>query len=207
MSVERYYRFHARIYDATRWSFLFGRRGLLERVSERLDPLNVLEVGCGTGTNLRYLAKRFDRARFVGVDLSADMLDKARSKLAEFDSRVELIQGYYPSCLPPERKFDLIVFSYALTMFDDEYLPAMKAAQASLTDEGTIAIVDFHDAVLPGFKKWMKLNHVRVEAHILPALEQLFRPRGVSLRPAFLGAWSYFTFIGQKPRPNAPPLL
>ncbi|MBK9054941.1 MAG: class I SAM-dependent methyltransferase, partial [Chloroflexi bacterium] len=29
--MERYYQFHARLYDATRWSFLFGRSTILQQ--------------------------------------------------------------------------------------------------------------------------------------------------------------------------------
>jgi S-adenosylmethionine-diacylgycerolhomoserine-N-methlytransferase len=31
--MDRYYRFHAKIYDATRWSFLFGREALIRQVA------------------------------------------------------------------------------------------------------------------------------------------------------------------------------
>ena len=32
--LERYYRLHSWIYDATRWSFLFGRNELMQTVSD-----------------------------------------------------------------------------------------------------------------------------------------------------------------------------
>jgi S-adenosylmethionine-diacylgycerolhomoserine-N-methlytransferase len=44
-ALARYYRFHARIYDATRWSFLFRRTAL----SAPAAPAHILEVA-GTGT-------------------------------------------------------------------------------------------------------------------------------------------------------------
>ena len=57
--MRAYYRFHAGIYDATRWSFLFGRKTLLYNLPVRTDiPQSLLEVGCGTGHNLRLLARR-----------------------------------------------------------------------------------------------------------------------------------------------------
>ena len=56
--LRRYYRGHARLYDATRWSFLFGRAALiraLARVSP--PPRHILEIGCGTGSNLVRLVR------------------------------------------------------------------------------------------------------------------------------------------------------
>jgi S-adenosylmethionine-diacylgycerolhomoserine-N-methlytransferase len=32
-AIERYYRFHAPVYDLTRWTFLFGRSGILRKVA------------------------------------------------------------------------------------------------------------------------------------------------------------------------------
>ncbi len=43
----------------------------------------ILEVGCGTGRVLRYLLER--GCRVTGVDISEEMLELARQKLAEFE--------------------------------------------------------------------------------------------------------------------------
>ncbi len=37
--LERYYRFHSRIYDATRWSFLFGRDKLVRIITKLIVNL------------------------------------------------------------------------------------------------------------------------------------------------------------------------
>ena len=58
-ALERYYQFHSRIYDATRWSFLFGREEVLLRAASVTTPKRILEVGCGTGRNLPGLRRRF----------------------------------------------------------------------------------------------------------------------------------------------------
>jgi S-adenosylmethionine-diacylgycerolhomoserine-N-methlytransferase len=48
--MSGYYAWQSRIYDATRWAFLFGRDALLDDL--QLKPGNtVVEVGCGTGRN------------------------------------------------------------------------------------------------------------------------------------------------------------
>ncbi|MEE9264757.1 MAG: class I SAM-dependent methyltransferase [Vicinamibacteria bacterium] len=88
--VERYYRLHARFYDATRWAFLFGREELLRQVAHRLTPQRVLEVGCGTGRNLPRLTELYPEANLTGVDLSPDMLAKAERTLSRWSERIRL---------------------------------------------------------------------------------------------------------------------
>jgi S-adenosylmethionine-diacylgycerolhomoserine-N-methlytransferase len=53
-AIERYYRLHSRIYAATRWSFLFGRRAILDDIAAATTPARILEVGCGTGKRTRF---------------------------------------------------------------------------------------------------------------------------------------------------------
>jgi len=82
--MQRYYRRHAAIYDLSRWTFLFGRREVIRRLPFEWDEaISVLEIGCGTGYNLETTAKNFPNARLTGLDVSADMIDRAanRSKL------------------------------------------------------------------------------------------------------------------------------
>jgi S-adenosylmethionine-diacylgycerolhomoserine-N-methlytransferase len=97
-AVEKYYRFHSRIYDATRWSFLFGRTAIIKKFAGTA-PRNILEVGCGTGRNLVELARRFPQAQVTGVDLSATMLDLARRKTADFGPRLQLLHQAYTAPL------------------------------------------------------------------------------------------------------------
>ena len=94
-ALARYYRWHARLYDATRWSFLFGRAELIRVIADHHDPSNLLEVGCGTGTNLSRLGNQFPKAALTGLDLSEDMLTRARRKTSRRDISVTLLQGCY----------------------------------------------------------------------------------------------------------------
>ncbi len=58
--MRRYYRWQSVIYDLTRWTFLFGRNEMLNRLPIRNDlkTMRLVEVGCGTGRNLKRLAGR-----------------------------------------------------------------------------------------------------------------------------------------------------
>jgi S-adenosylmethionine-diacylgycerolhomoserine-N-methlytransferase len=198
--LNRYYRWHARLYDATRWSFLFGRAALI-RALARLPPLprHILEIGCGTGSNLLRLTHQFPDAAVTGLDLSADMLARARRKLARGQPPVTLLQQRYDRPLCPEPVFDLIVFSYCLTMINPGWERAIDAALRDLRPGGWLAVVDFHDTPFADFRRWMGVNHVRMDGHLLPSLHARCLPVAQTLGNAYGGSWRYFTFIGQRP--------
>lgn len=201
-ALSRYYAWHARVYDATRWSFLFGRTALLEAVAQQPEPpRQILEVGCGTGSNLLRLQRRFPQAAITGLDLSDAMLARARRKLAthaDRSTRIKLMQRRYDQPLQPAQPFDLIVFSYCLSMINPGWRQAVTVARQDLSPDGRLAVVDFHDTRHSGFQRWMGCNHVRMEGHLLPYLHVNYRPLMENLRPAYGGVWRYFWFIGQK---------
>ena len=196
-ALRRYYRLHAGIYDLTRWSFLRGREALVRRVVACQAPTRILEVGCGTGKNLGHLASLFPQAQLWGLDLSADMLGVAGKKLRELTHRLTLVQASYDRSVAGEPFFDLVVFSYALSMFNPGWEEAVEAAGQDLIPGGAMAVVDFHDSNSPIFKHWMSLNHVRLDGHLLPALKSRFPHHEAAIRPAYAGLWSYFLFIGR----------
>ena len=68
-AVQRFYRYHAMVYDKTRWMILHGRRRAVEKMGLRPDS-EVLEVGCGTGLNFRDALEPLDcgRGRWVWMD-------------------------------------------------------------------------------------------------------------------------------------------
>jgi S-adenosylmethionine-diacylgycerolhomoserine-N-methlytransferase len=196
--VENYYRWHARLYDATRWSFLFGRTAILADVATLLTPRRILEVGCGTGKNLANLCRRFPRATVTGVDLSAPMLAVARRKTAPFGARVKLVHRAYDAPLGAGAGHDLVLFSYALSMFNPGFETALRAAADDLAPGGCIAVVDFHATPLRWFERWMGVNHVRMNGQLRPLLQTLFTPHLDRVDPAYGGAWQYLRFVGRK---------
>lgn len=57
-----------------------GRR-LVEHLDPiRIDPARVLDLGCGTGSLLEALARRFPRSEIVAVDFSRSMLRRAAAR-------------------------------------------------------------------------------------------------------------------------------
>lgn len=61
------------------------QREVARRMAERLDlvkiaPRRIVDVGCGTGEDLRLLAARYPAAQRIGLDLALPMLQAARAK-------------------------------------------------------------------------------------------------------------------------------
>ncbi|MBU6343323.1 MAG: class I SAM-dependent methyltransferase, partial [Bacteroidetes bacterium] len=173
---------------------ILTRMGLGAESSQTL-----LEVGCGTGYNLKRLAQRFHKLNLIGVDVSKDMLDQAGKNLAQFPNKVSLIEKpYAPGSFTPPQQPDIILFSYALTMFNPGWEDAIAKAWEDLPVGGKIAVVDFHDTPAGWFRWWMGQNHVRMEAHLIPLLEQRFKPLFYKARRAYGGVWRYCVFVGEK---------
>ncbi|RJP47341.1 MAG: class I SAM-dependent methyltransferase [Desulfobacteraceae bacterium] len=199
MPLERYYRFHSHIYDATRWSFLFGRTTLIREISHHIRPGRILEIGCGTGKNLVSLARRFPDADITGLDLSKDMIERAAGKFSGRESRRPmLICGSYSQPLNTAPSYDLIVFSYTLSMINPGFRQAAGNARRDLAPGGMIAVVDFNDSPAGWFKSWMRVNHVRMDGHLLPVLNGWFEPVRETVITAYGGLWRYFIYLGVK---------
>lgn len=197
LAVEGYYRWQSVIYDATRWSFLFGRSAVLDRVASLAQPKRILEVGCGTGRNLAELARRFPKAQLTGLDVSADMLALTEKKMAAEGERVKLVRRRYdsPVC---EGRFDLVLCSYALSMFNPGWEEALDCAMRDLEPGGVFALVDFHDSRWGWFRRWMGVNHVRMEGHLLPGMEGRLETLVKEKHRAYGGVWEWVIYVGKK---------
>ena len=113
-----YWRRWARIYDRLTWLLLlpFGgekhfRQRLVDFAGVR-DGERVLEMCAGTGSLTALLARRVGSGRVTAVDLSPDMLERARRKTRGLPVDIKLA-----SCdaLPFEKgSFDKVFISYGL---------------------------------------------------------------------------------------------
>ena len=141
-----------------------GRDRALELLlSEPWDRL--VEVGPGTGRNLRHLHRARPEARLGGVEASMAMLMHARQRCPwaalehGFAERADLgaVLGARP---------DRILFSYSLSMIQEPEL-ALANAEAALAPGGAIVIVDFGalsgvpSALRGPFSRWLETFHVR----------------------------------------------
>jgi len=113
---------------------------------------------------------------------------------------VKLHHGEYNAPVAGGDPFDLIVFSYCLTMIQPGYAEVLRLAQLDLSPRGHIAIVDFHDSSFGWFRRWMGVNHVRMEGQVLQALQESgFKLHSCQVRSAYGGVWRWITLVGRLP--------
>jgi S-adenosylmethionine-diacylgycerolhomoserine-N-methlytransferase len=197
-SLASYYRWHARIYDLTRWAFLFGRGNLIRCAATQIAmPSRILEIGCGTGKNLVELAERFPKAQIIGLDLSKDMLDCARAKVKSYGTRIGLLHRPYDAPVAIGTKFDLIVMSYSLSMINPGFDEVLRLCREDLSERGMVAVVDFHKSRWVWFRRWMAVNHVRMEGQLLDLLRKHFQPQICEVRHGYGDLWRYLIFVGK----------
>ena len=87
---------------------------------DRNEPVNVLELGAGTGELTTKLLTRFPESEVLAVDHSDQMLDEAERKLETFGDRATLRSGAFPDDYPnAEGEYDLVVSSLAVHHLDE----------------------------------------------------------------------------------------
>lgn len=176
--LDRQYGWQRHLYDWTRPALLPGRDLLLlgvERAARSHETTRsgetprVLEVGCGTGRNLRWLARRHPDWSLTGIELAAPMIAVASRRLRGWN--VTIVRG--DACSnSPDRPFrrvapaEAVFFSYSLSMMQRPEVAVIHAGE-SLRPGGTLHLLDFADGeewpapLRAGFQRWLRAWNVR----------------------------------------------
>lgn len=191
-ALSTYYRFHAPIYDLTRWSFLGGRSKLINRLADfnsRNNGVNVLEIGCGTGILISKLANKRVGFECHGIDLSESMLNIAKKRY----SKLKTVHFHSGSILDfePKEQFNLIYASYSLTMMKPILPKVINKISTLLGPEGQLWVVDFYKSPIRIFKNWMKMNHVDFLESQMAEFHPYFEIVESNAYQMYAGLWEY----------------
>ena len=138
------YRRLAKVYDICTEPFNAGLRHMGLKLAMPRPDQRVLEVGCGTGTNLLHYQQA--GSEVFGIDLSPRMLAQAHRKLG---SRARLHQGDAARLPFPDVVFDLAVAMLTLhEMPRSKRSPVMEEMARVIKAEGHLLLVDFHPGPL-----------------------------------------------------------
>lgn len=109
-----------------RWAAEYDRsflssyiRKVQRRIIKEMAPGEdafVLDVGCGTGEGIRYLARRVKRGLLGGLDLSPRMIEAARDKLGDRPG-IDLRVGDAEDLPWPNSHFDLAMSTFTIHHF------------------------------------------------------------------------------------------
>lgn len=122
---------------------------------------DVLEISVGTGRNLPLYARD---VRITGVDISASMLEIARTRAAEIGRDAELRVGDAQALELPDKSFDTVVCTLALCSIPD--------AEA--------AVAEMRRVLRPGGRVLL-LEHVRSPRPAVRAIQRVLEPIAVWL--------------------------
>lgn len=84
-----------------------------KKVSEAINPtsniIKILDLGCGTGLELKNIFKKCPNAQIDCLDLSKEMLDILKEKYKDKESQINLIVDSYLDYKFEEKKYDYIL--------------------------------------------------------------------------------------------------
>ena len=161
------------------------------KLLELQPDLRALELGCGSGHSLRYLAER-GAGELWGIDLSPVQIAFAHETLRPFASRVRLIESpmEIDPGVPPGH-FDLVFSLYGLGWTTD--LPATMALVVRYLRPGGCFIVSGEHPVY-GCLEWTGAQYAVAEPYFTEGPREHQSWKGV---PIVIERRTLSTFVGQ----------
>ncbi|KQT21824.1 trans-aconitate methyltransferase [Chryseobacterium sp. Leaf404] len=108
-------------------------------LAEKITPEDLkkaIDIGCGTGEQTKILSDKFPDAQFLGIDSSAEMLQKSLEfKNENLSFKQETIEELYKS----DEKWDL-VFSNAALQWSDNHQKLFPKLLSLLSENGQFAV-------------------------------------------------------------------
>lgn len=112
---------------------------VLKILAKEPAAVKVLDVSCGTGQLLSSLVQQGKKDLF-GVDLSKEMLAKAREKLHSF---VQLQEGEVTQLPYPDQSFDYVISTEAFHHYPDQK-KALREMKRVCKEKGKVMVVDIN---------------------------------------------------------------
>lgn len=111
----------------------------------------VLDVACGTGTNLEYLPETVE---YVGVDISPEMLARAADRFDELDRGASLREMDAQNLEFEDDSFDTVISSMSTCMFPDP-TAALREMGRVCQPDGRILLIE-HGRSSVGAVAWIQ---------------------------------------------------
>ena len=145
------YRRIAGIYDRLFDTMNRGLRLAGIRMFRPSKGMDILDVGCGTGSHLQ-LYQRYG-CNLYGIDLSPSMLEVARGRL---EDSIQLDLGDATNMPYEDHKFDLIISMLSLhEMAHQTQSGVLTEMKRVLKDDGHILLIDFHPGPYQPLQGWI----------------------------------------------------
>jgi ubiquinone/menaquinone biosynthesis C-methylase UbiE len=133
----------SRIYDL--WAALTesrARRRALQRAAPN-DGEDILEIAVGTGQQFVQLVRANPHGTTRGMDLSPQMLARARTRIAQLAGTAQLDVADAHTLPFPDRAFDLVIVSYLFDLLPESDFPTIIAEiRRVVRDSGRVIVVN-----------------------------------------------------------------
>ncbi len=127
------------------------REKYMLKISLPEKGMHVLEVGCGTGLNLKLYQKK--GCQVYGIDSSGSMVKKAGRKLGK---QAEIHLGDASDMQYPDNSFDLVIAMLTLhEMQQSVRLQVMDEMIRVMKTKGRLLLVDFHPGPICFPEGWL----------------------------------------------------
>ena len=100
---------------------------------------NILDIGAGTGLMSAFFLEKYNEADFTLVDISEEMLKKAKERFSGFSNFEFLVQDLEDLALE-KNKFDLVISGLAIHHLDDEAKKKLFKTIHKLLNDGGLFI-------------------------------------------------------------------
>ena len=150
MNVDPYKKI-AKKFDIFAEPFISAARQIGMKIYSPKSGMYVLDVGCGTGTNLNLYHE--SGCKVFGIDSSPSMLAEAKNKLGD---NAELLLGSASEIQFSDKLFDLVICMMALHEMPGEIRSQVLSEMVRvLKPEGRIFIIDFRPGSIRFPKGWI----------------------------------------------------
>ncbi len=165
---------------------------------ERLVPLaagRVLEIGIGSGLNLPYYGGQV--GLIVGLDPSAELLDKARSRTGGLGTPpVHLLRASAEAIPLASHSVDTVVMTWTLCSIPDP-ARALEEARRVLRPDGRLLFIEHGVSPEPRVEKWQqRLDPLwtRISCHLNRPVDRLLTEAGFGIGQLQVG------YVGNGPK-------
>jgi ubiquinone/menaquinone biosynthesis C-methylase UbiE len=172
-------------------------------------PSKLLDVACGTGLLIDMIRRERPDVQTTGVDISPQMLERARERIAPQPGKVEWLISPAETLALHSNTFDIVTCTNAFHLVQDAP-KALREFRRVLKTDGTLVLVDwcrdfpfmkFRDAVLA------VIDHQRRKIRLLRELVELVESSGFAIqtrRRFKTGLWGMMCMVAQNPAIPSP---
>ncbi len=121
-----------------------GFVSLLKDIPVMKNPLSILDLGCGTGAELKYVLDKAPNAHIVCVDVSEKMLYLLREKYSEYIDNLDIMCESYLKMEFDKGKFDYVIACSTLHhLLAEDKLELYRKIKRALKPYGMLLIHDY----------------------------------------------------------------